>query len=345
VWGANLGGLIAAVGVGSIVIGLAVQNAVGPVISGLLLLFEQPFRIGDWLDTKVGGGRVVEVNWRAVHIDTENGVRVVPNAVLAADPFVNQSRTVAPFFKAKAFFDFSAEDPPGLIKSTLLEVAEGLPNKLPLEGRVFALGAHSTLPETERYRVHIPITSPADAGSTVALMTHRTWYAAQRAGLHLDNAKSGSKRKKAYIASHLRSIATTLGLDDEAYALMRDHATFLPYAEGEIVQRPNTVPHAIGFITEGEVQMLIRAEDGREVMVGTLGVGDYLGATALTRQRMTIGMMALTDTTIVAVSRDAIEQVVKRDHRFARQIGDVIDLRRKAAKEALAEASSQTAIG
>ena len=54
VWGANLGGLIAAVGVGSIVIGLAVQNAVGPVISGLLLLFERPFGIGDWLDTKFG---------------------------------------------------------------------------------------------------------------------------------------------------------------------------------------------------------------------------------------------------------------------------------------------------
>ena len=39
VWGANIGGLITAVGVTSIVIGLAVQNAVGPVISGLLLLF------------------------------------------------------------------------------------------------------------------------------------------------------------------------------------------------------------------------------------------------------------------------------------------------------------------
>ncbi len=56
VWGANIGGLITAVGVTSVVIGLAVQGAVGPVISGLLLLFEQPFRIGDWLETPVGPG-------------------------------------------------------------------------------------------------------------------------------------------------------------------------------------------------------------------------------------------------------------------------------------------------
>lgn len=44
-------------GVTSIVIGLTVQTAVGPVIAGLLLLFAQPFRIGDWLDTTSGGGR------------------------------------------------------------------------------------------------------------------------------------------------------------------------------------------------------------------------------------------------------------------------------------------------
>ena len=41
-WGADIGGLVTAVGVTSIVIGLAVQTAVGPVIAGLLLLFAQP---------------------------------------------------------------------------------------------------------------------------------------------------------------------------------------------------------------------------------------------------------------------------------------------------------------
>ena len=51
VWGADVAGLFAALGVTSIVLGFALQNAVGSIISGLLLLFEQPFRLGDWLDT------------------------------------------------------------------------------------------------------------------------------------------------------------------------------------------------------------------------------------------------------------------------------------------------------
>ena len=59
-WGANIGGLFAALGVTSIVLGLALQNAVGSIISGLLLLFEQPFQLGDWLTAAAvhgAGGR------------------------------------------------------------------------------------------------------------------------------------------------------------------------------------------------------------------------------------------------------------------------------------------------
>ncbi len=66
VWGANVGGLFAALGVTSIVLGLTLQTAVGGIVAGLLLLFEQPFRLGDWLQTAAGTGRVIEVNWRAV---------------------------------------------------------------------------------------------------------------------------------------------------------------------------------------------------------------------------------------------------------------------------------------
>ena len=51
-------------------LGLALQNSVGQIISGLLVLFEQPFQLGDWIDTPSARGRVVEVNWRATHIDT-----------------------------------------------------------------------------------------------------------------------------------------------------------------------------------------------------------------------------------------------------------------------------------
>ena len=343
VWGANIGGLITAVGVTSIVIGLAVQNAVGPVISGLLLLFEQPFRIGDWLDTKFGKGRVAEVNWRAVHIDTENGIQVIPNAALAGDAFVNLSRTTAPFFKAKATFSFAAGDPPGVVKSTLLAVAEAAPGKLAdAKASVTPLGAHAVHPGMVSYRVMVPVASPAEADGTVALLQHRVWYAAQRAGLHLDNVKSGVRRKGAYLAEHISKIAASLGLGSQAAAAMLADARVLYFAEGEIIQPVNSIPEAMGFITEGRVGMFAATPGGGRVSLGELRVGDYIGGTSLTRQRMITGVIALTDTTMVSVSRDAMNAIVQQDHRLARQIGEAIEMRRRAAREALAEVAQRS---
>ena len=116
-------------------------------------------------------------------------------------------------------------------------------------------------------------------------------------------------------------------------------ARLLPYAEGEVIQHVNTIPEEVGFITEGTVGMFARAEGGRNLPIGELGVGDYFGGTALTRQRMQVGVVALTDATIIGVPRQAMEEVVRRDHRLARQIGDSVELRRKAANEALEEAA------
>lgn len=122
VWGFDVGGLFAALGVGSIVIGLALQNAIGSVVSGLLLLFEQPFTIGDTLS--VGGvtGRVVEMNWRSTHINTGSGIQIVPNATIAAASFTNLSRPTLAHDLVVAT-KFSADDAPHAVLATLLSVA------------------------------------------------------------------------------------------------------------------------------------------------------------------------------------------------------------------------------
>ena len=78
VWDADVAGVFAALGITSIVVGLALQNAVGSVVSGLFLVFEAPFELGDWIETGGTRGQIVEVNWRAIHLDTGNGIVVMP---------------------------------------------------------------------------------------------------------------------------------------------------------------------------------------------------------------------------------------------------------------------------
>ena len=328
VWGTNIGGLFAAVGVTSIVIGLAVQTAVGPVIAGLFLLFEQPFRIGDWLDTGSVKGRVLEVNWRSIHIDTGNGLQIVPNAVLAGSSFRNLSRVAGPASYCTTTLTFCGDDRPGTVVQTLSSVADALPQKLAgMDVRVTALGA-------AEYRVSVPVASPADEGAARNLLLQRIWYAARRAGLHLDDSDGGlDNHQTDDVATHSRRIANALGLDSETVDAMLVTSRRLIYSEGETVQAVGFTPDAVGFITEGELAITVMTDNGEQLTVGQLDVGNYIGSTALTRQPVLTGAVALRDTTLISIPRDAMAAVVQRNPQLARILGETIELRRRAAEE------------
>jgi CRP-like cAMP-binding protein len=96
------------------------------------------------------------------------------------------------------------------------------------------------------------------------------------------------------------------------------------------------------FIAEGAASMFATTPDGAQLPIGDLGPGDFIGGSALTRQKMTVGVVAKTDTTLIAVATDAMSSIVQGDHRLARQIGDAIEMRRRAAREAIAEATQHS---
>src|SRR6202012_421319 len=182
VWGVRVAGLFTALGVTSVVIGLMLQNSVGQVVSGLFMLFEQPFRIDDWLDTGTARGRVVEVNWRAVHIDTGSGLRIMPNSMLASTSFTNLSRPPGPH-KLSVTTTSSSADPPDRVCAMLSRVAGALPQLKP--GSV----PRSVPVGGVEYRTTIGLDSPADAGAAKATFLRWVWYASRRDELHLDDAE------------------------------------------------------------------------------------------------------------------------------------------------------------
>jgi small-conductance mechanosensitive channel len=332
VWGTDVGGLFTALGVTSIVIGLALQNAVGPIIAGLLLLFEQPFRIGDWLDTAAAKGRVVEVNWRAVHIDTGNGLQIIPNAMLATGSFTNLSRIQGPTFNSIATLQFSTNDAPGAIASTLLAVARDLPLRNPrLDATVTDLGE-------AKYKVTVPVNAPAHEGPTKAVLLRRAWYATRRAGLHLDDTEYSTDGQVDVVTAEMATIAQTLHIGSEDTEIIVRNSLLLQYCSGEVILRAQSVADHMLFIIDGSASLTVKTKDDGIVSVGQLGAGDYLGMTALTRQQVIAGAHALTDTTVIAVPRGTLEPIVRRSPALAQRLDEAIEVRRRLAGEALSEA-------
>src|ERR1700732_4797406 len=76
--------LIKVLGIGSVAVGFAFQNILQNFLAGILLLLQEPFRMGDWITITGFEGKVEDIQTRATTISTPDGHRVViPNAVLS----------------------------------------------------------------------------------------------------------------------------------------------------------------------------------------------------------------------------------------------------------------------
>lgn len=86
--------VLATSGVLAIILGLALQNTLADVFSGLAINVERSFRAGDWISfSDHVEGQVIEVNWRATRIKTAaNELVVIPNSVVAKGTITNHRR-------------------------------------------------------------------------------------------------------------------------------------------------------------------------------------------------------------------------------------------------------------
>lgn len=334
VWGLDVGGWFAALGVGSIVIGLALQNAVGSVVSGLLLLFEQPFRIGDTLD--VGGvtGRVVEMNWRSTHVDTGTGIQIIPNATIAGASFSNLTRPT-PAHDLVVETSFAASDDPDEVARCLLRTAVALPI-LRADGvpAVQALGAGV-------YATRLPLETAADAPEATSMLLTWVWYAARRAGLTLD----GVEPRAASTEEVSRALDVLAGLVPVSAADREDlltTTTVHTYGAGETVVAAGTVPAGLGVIVAGRVRLMVRQEDGALLPLGDVGPGDVVAESVVNRDPALVTAQALTVVDVLELAPEALDRLVMSNRDVAVRLGVLVRSRTAEAAQAL-DAQRETA--
>ena len=91
--GFKLNGLVAGLGIGSVVITLAAQDTAKNLFGGLIIFLDKPFVVGDWIEVENYEGTVEDITFRSTRVRTfENSVVNIPNAVIANDSIINWSR-------------------------------------------------------------------------------------------------------------------------------------------------------------------------------------------------------------------------------------------------------------
>lgn len=128
--GVNLSSLLVfggAVGVG---VGLGLQNVVSNFVAGLILLIEQPIRLGDRVETSDTLGDVVRIAARSTWVRTnDNVVMIIPNSNFINNPVTNWTAN-DPNVRISLPVGVGYNSDPEKVRAILIAAAEAHPDVL-----------------------------------------------------------------------------------------------------------------------------------------------------------------------------------------------------------------------
>jgi small-conductance mechanosensitive channel len=335
VWGGEVTGALTALGLGSIVIGLALQEPLGNVVSGLMLLLERPLNVGDWVTVGNVTGKVIEINWRSVHVETRTReLQIIPNVSLYKGAFSNLSRPT-PLRKVRIEIGFSYDDPPNRVKEVMLGLLNATPGVLASPApivRTFNYGDFSVT-----YRLVFHLASEDDLDDVRDTILTRLWYVVRREGLTIPFP-----------------IAMEYGPDEvpghpplKASEWLVEHSRFKPaiqngsatqpavidYARDEVVQNLGQRFQGFALILRGRAMLFAHDANGQRIEIGEIGPGECFG-NQLTAGGSTddIEIRAAEDLKVMVFDNEAIGDLLDQSPGLAAEIGDAIESRRQAAQ-------------
>ncbi|MBR8832147.1 MAG: hypothetical protein N5P05_002405 [Chroococcopsis gigantea SAG 12.99] len=341
VWSADLAGLATALGVSSIVIALALQDTLGSIMSGIALLFERPFSVGDWL--KVGDvvGQVIDINWRAVRLQTlEREMIVIPHKLISSEMVRNFSQPL-PLHAERFRVGFSYQDAPNMAKQILKSTAlatEGILSHPDPE--IFTISYDDSY---ITYEVKFFIEDYGHLEEIRDRFVTRVWYAAQRNNLnipfpirtvyHYHGPTSQDKKYSQKVAQSMESIPSFVPLDKQADPLKKssDRVILQHFGSGEYIIKEGDEGHALYIIVSGQAALLVDDISEQEQQVLELNSGEFFGEMALfSGEKSPVSIMAIGDLEVMTLGLNVVNQMIERQPRFGREIGQILEVRRRA---------------
>jgi small-conductance mechanosensitive channel len=347
VWRQDLGGLIAALGVGSIVLGLALQETLGNLMSGIALFFERPFSVGDWISVGGKSGQVVQITWRSVHMRTAaNNLLVLPNSALGRETITNYSQPTDQQVLVLSF-SFGLDAPPNKVKDVLIGVASEIP--LVMTEPAPRAAACEVLGDRIRYEARVRVEHGRDLPQVTDQFTSAVWYAARRAGLPLPlpqsvevqvrDVQADPVEGRSRIESQLRGAEGLRALPPDAIAQLAESTDTVSFGVGEELIAAGVVPEYVYVIAAG-VAIGTYGEGNGERGTIRLGAGEVLGVTSLARaQASDVRVVAESDVDTLRIRGDAVAQALKQNPTLSNQFARI----GQARTDALRRSSQQAA--
>lgn len=286
IWDVDLSRLAGALGVGSLVIALALQDTLSNLVSGFLLLFSKPFVVGDWIKYGDYEGRVIDLNWRAVTIETIFKVHIViPNGVLGQETIVNYSMEPARWDSIQ--IGFSYDHPTNYVMDVLKSLTADIKDIATDPAPFACVDGYDDFAIT--YSLWFWVL-PEKAWFVQNELKGRIFYAAKRHDLNIPfpirtlhhvRTPTSVPDVSIKIAEFMHSLPYFTSLEEAAIASLARTAEIEHYGKGERIVKEGDFDLGLYIIEEGAVKLSVADNRDRPSEVVSLGRGDFFGEMAL----------------------------------------------------------------
>jgi small-conductance mechanosensitive channel/CRP-like cAMP-binding protein len=332
----ELKGLLAGSGIAAVILAFATQNLLGGVIAGISLQISRPYRVGDWLQVGERTGEVMEINWRATRLRTNDNIYVeVPNNEIVKQTIINlHYPNGLHAMRMRLGVDYGV--PPNRVKDALFRAANNAENvvKEPAP-RVFVVdfGESAITYEIKYYlNNHALFNEAGDAIRT------NVWYELKRQGIPIPFPIRTVRldRGRARAAEDGREEARTILQHEQLFQCLSDaqidgllaHSKLNHFGRGERVIEEGAVGDSMFVLLRGTAQVSV-AQNGTAIRVGQLRSGDCFGEMSLlTGERRTATVRADGDCYVLEISKPVMAEVIRQSPDCLNQLSELLAQRR-----------------
>jgi small-conductance mechanosensitive channel/CRP-like cAMP-binding protein len=304
------------------VIGLALQDTLGNLISGIALHMEGAFDVGDVVHSGDHVGVVESVSWRATRMrGFNNQMIVLPNSVIARERLEVFPRGQLNARVLQLGIDYNV--PPATVIGIVSQAAahvEGVARELPCFARVASFADSSVIYEIKYHTRDFAHRDRIDADIRKAV-----WYALYRNKIAFATPVRAFHAYTPPVVGHgvsaedvlarLREVDIVSPLSEEARQTIAAATRVHFYSKGETILRHGAAGDSMFVVHSGTAS--VRLPDDSDQgwhEVAQLGPGTVFGEMALlTGETRTADVVALSDVTALEIRKDSLQPILS-DH-------------------------------
>jgi len=305
----SFGALLSGSALLGIILGLALQDTLGNLFSGISLHADKPFQVGDVITVGKFTGIVMSITWRAVKIKTfQNHIVLISNSSIA-----KESIEVCPRDGQNArivFFAALYTDSPVKVIHAVREAVRECENVLrymtPVV-RIRGLGDFSV-----EYEVKYWLSDYARYNDTDALVRQRIWYAFRRNGFTFpfptrtlymaeQAPADGHEQDAETLNDRLSGVGIFSPLNAAELSALASNARGRVFAPGETIIRAGDAGSSMFVVHRGSVDVRVDS-NGTARTIKTLGEGEFFGEMGLfTGEPRTANVVAVEETEVIEI--------------------------------------------